>query len=461
MPIDDMMNPNDQGNSRPPLAEFEGYAECPLFSEQVRISLSQNEVTISALFDQLILPYSEILSFSFENYRASVKTEELSVCFSRMGQQAEWLYDKLFSAYNDAVLKALHVSGECLFQADGAFVLKENGEEFSEKGRILLYEDCIYLLPPNERARRIPLCFIKGVEKGSYSITVTLCEKEQYTLLKMGRELDYFEHLLVQNMRKLRDKTSAWHRELASNLGTLQLSASAKLMPYGTAASLHKLKQAAPGLAESLQTEIKRSRIANTYPWLRDLCGDDSLTIGAKPAPPKEEGKAGITEEDSDVIDDSAAGMKQPPILWIAAPDAEKRIAAVELALADGEAAATYLYRICDTWEEFAIQIDRALEAANFERELITISEEKLCLPEKAEARMLIRRTPSLLLLRERFIGKAIHSSQERWVKDIIKYSEEQQTKTNIKTTIKFCTNCGSELKAGASFCGQCGTKTY
>ena len=79
MPIDDMMNPNDQGNSRPPLAEFEGYAECPLFSEQVRISLSQNEVTISALFDQLILPYSEILSFSFENSRASSRIKRREV----------------------------------------------------------------------------------------------------------------------------------------------------------------------------------------------------------------------------------------------------------------------------------------------------------------------------------------------------------------------------------------------
>ena len=140
MPID-MMNQNDRENARPPLAEFEGYAECSLFSEDVKISLTENEVVISALFDHLILPYSEITSFTFESNRVSVQTEELSVCFSRMGQQAEWLYDKLSVAYNDAVLKALKVSGECLFEADASFALKENGAELSENGKIHLYED--------------------------------------------------------------------------------------------------------------------------------------------------------------------------------------------------------------------------------------------------------------------------------------------------------------------------------
>lgn len=457
MPID-MMNQNDRENALPPLAEFEGYAECPLFSENAKISLTEKELVVSALFDHLVLPYSEILSFAFDNYRVSVKTEESSVCFSRMGQQAEWLYDKLFSAYNDTVLKALNVSGECLLETDGAFALKENGDELSENGKIRLYEDCVCLLPSNENARRIPLCFVRGMEKGDYFITLILSEKEQYTLWKMSRELDYFEHLFVQSMRKLREKTASWHRELAPNLRTLQLSAAAKLMPCGTAASLKELMQSAPLLAEKLQAEIRRSRIAKTYPWLKALCGDDSLTIGAKPAPPKEESKASLAEEASD---EAAAQEKPTPILWIAAPDKEKRIAAVELALADNEAAATYLYRIHGDWKDFAVQIDRALEAADFKRELITIPEEKLLLPEKAEERMLIRRTPSLQLLRKCFVGKAIHSSQERWIKDIIKHSEEPKTAMNIKTENRFCTNCGSKLNSGIRFCGQCGAKIY
>lgn len=461
MPID-MMNQNDRENARPPLAEFEGYAECSLFLEDVKISLTENEVVISALFDHLILPYSEITSFTFENNRVSVQTEELSVCFSRMGQQAEWLYDKLSVAYNDAVLKALKVSGECLFEADASFALKENGAELSENGKIHLYEDCICLLPSNENARRIPLCFVKSMKKGDYSVTLILSEREQYTISKMGRELDYFEHLFVQSMRKLQDKTAAWHRELAPNLRTLQLSASAKLMPYSTAASLKELMQSAPELAKALQAEIKRSRIAKTFPWLKALSVDDSLAIGAKPAPLKEEGEELPAEEVSDESAETETKEEPTPILWVAAPDKEKRIVAVELALADNESAATYLYRISGEWKDFSMQIDRALEATSFERELITISEEKLCLPEKAQVRILIRRTPSLQLLRKCFMGKAIHSSQERWIKDIKKHSEkEPKTKGDVITENRFCTNCGSKLNGGMRFCGQCGSKIY
>ena len=109
----------------------------------------------------------------------------------------------------------------------------------------------------------------------------------------------------------------------------------------------------------------------------------------------------------------------QQPVLWVIAPVNGGQAAAVELALADGEAAATYLYRVEGNWRSFAMQIDRALEAASFERSPILLDDEKLALHEHAAEAMLIARTPALQIMRRCFIGRAIHSSENRWLSDI------------------------------------------
>ena len=465
--LDNMINgaaasgTGEQVEAPPPIAEFEGYAECALFSEEVKITLAQDEMIVAALFDQLVLPYAEISSFAFENYRTVINTADGIVTFSRMGQEAEWLYDKLFGAYNDAVLKALLVEGEHIFEAPGDFIIEEGTVRAKEHGMIRLYDDCLCLLPPNENARRVPLCFMTGMEKSDYSRTLLLSTGERYTVTKMGRELDNLDRLLTARLRALREQTLSWHKELAPNIAAMQAAAVAKLMPFGTAAMLSKLSAASSALADSIEAKIKQSRMAGTYPWLKKLCGDDSLTLGAKPAPPKEDEEETAAAEQSET--ETGETEQEPvPILWAAAPDADKRVAAVELALAENEAAATYLYRIEGEWEVFARKIDRGLEASGFKRELITLPDEKLRLPEHRASAMLIKRTPTLQLMRSCFIGRAIHSSEQRWRNDIEKcrtsVSKESNTATNQKE-FRFCTNCGAKLKADAKFCGQCGSK--
>lgn len=218
--------------------------------------------------------------------------------------------------------------------------------------------------------------------------------------------------------------------------------------------------------------------MADTYPWLLELCGGQDLWTGILPAP-KQDSLLGNMEclQDGNLDLSKLSGLlnankdestsetmpekKAETVLWMLVPDKEKRIAAVELSLAENEAAATYVYRIPGAWEEFAIRIDRALEAGGFDRQLIQLSEEQLRKPENLEKRMLIKRTPALDLLRKQFAGRAIHTSMDRWKKDIetcckntcITSSEEEQV------TEKHCATCGAKLQAGVKFCGQCGTR--
>lgn len=460
----------DTGDSAPeqqaaPIAEFEGFVECSLFSEEAKITVDTEGLLIAARFDQLPIHYGEIQAFALADSRVELRTAAGTVAFSRMGQNAQWLYEKLYAAYNKAVEKALLVEGSPNFEAEGDYIAEETGMTRQGHGAIRLYEDCLLLLPPDENARRIPLCFLTGMEKGSFSLTLALSTGERYTLRGLGRELDNLERLLTGSLRQLREQTLAFHKELAPNLGSMQAAMATKLMPLGTAAELKKLVPAAPPLADALEEAVKESRMAQTYPWLHDLCDGAGLTAGVLPPPKEPEEEQPVMPEMPDAPDDGQEPDEEAepkPILWVIAPDREKRIAAVELALADDEAAATYLYRVEGEWESFSRQIGRALEAAGFRREVILLSDEKLNLPEHLADAMLVKRTPALMLLRSRFAGRAIHSSPSRWKADIEKCRaailgcEPPMRSTKPE---KFCTNCGAKLAPDVKFCGQCGSR--
>lgn len=430
---------------------FEAFVECPLFAEEAKLTLDKDGLLIAARFDKLSIPYGEIAAFSLADYRAEILTAEAAVTISRTDQPIRWLYDKLYASYNNAVLEALLVEGKHNFDSAAEYIAEENGKSRQGPAILRLYEDCLCILPPDRYARRIPLCFLAAMEKNGYSLALTLSTGERYTLRKLGRELDNLERLLTDGLRGLRERTLAWHKELAPGLGSMQAAAAARLMPLGTAASLGKLSAAAPPLAAALEERIGDSRMARTYPWLRELCGGRGLYIGALPPPQKQEAEQPDEEG------------KTKPVLWVIAPGQEYSMAAVELALADDEAAATYLYRRDGKWETFALLIDRALEATGFQRKALLLPEEELNAPEHLAQAMLVQRTPALTLLRSCFAGRIIHSSSRHWRLDISKYCEaipiegtpEKKEQTKITNS---CRVCGTALRPESKFCGQCGS---
>lgn len=457
-----------------PKSEFEGFVECALFSEETKITVDTDGLLIAARFDQLPIPYGEITGFMLMDGRLEIQTPDGRMAISRMGQTAQWLYDKLYAAYNEAVLKALLVEGGHSFEAEGDYIAEEINTTRQGRAVVRLYEDCLCLLPPDEGARRIPLCFLTGVEKGEFSLTLALSTGERFTLQRLGRELDELDRLLTSGLRALREQTLGWHKELAPNLSSMQAAMAAKLMPLGTAASVERLSAAAPPLSAALEQKIGESRMAQTYPWLRTLCGGQGLMAGALPPPPEqpEQEQPALAIPTNPNVQPTAepaegepdeAEMEPKPILWVITPDGDRRVAAVELALADDEAAATYLYRVEGEWEPFARMIDRALEATGFQREAILLPDEKLNEPEHLEAAMLVRRTPALSLLRSCFVGRAIHSSHDRWRRDIEKCRgtvPKAAPPLELAQSVKYCTNCGAKLTSDIKFCGQCGSPT-
>lgn len=473
------------------LHEFEGFVECPLFSGECKINIEKDGISITSLFQQLPVHYGEISALEWRNYKVALKTAVGEIIISRMGQEAQWLYEKLYAAYNDAVLKALYVSGEVLLETTGEYTAGEEGISHQGEAILRLYEDCLCILPPNDKARRLPLCFFAKAQREDYTYQITLATGEQYGLSRLGYGLDELERMLRDLFYQLRTRTSSWQKELAPELSSLQAATAAGMMTLGRAADYQKLKTAAPPLAAALEEKLEKSHIAGTWPWLCKLNGGEGLMLGAMPAPEKDTAtgmeslmgnldlsafKEKLMPGEPNRCDSEGEGQEalaEPlPILWLIAPDEKKRLAAVELALADNEAAATYLYRIEGDWLTFAGKIDRALEACAFHREVIFLPEEKLNTPKHLADAMVITRTPVLGTLRRAFAGRAIHTSFERWMRDIEKCRDglEHTTKGAApmqaaqgadgaqEPKTKFCTSCGAKLQPEVKFCGQCGT---
>ncbi len=423
-------------NATNALAQFEGFIECALFADRGRICVTKEAIIASSALEDVVLPFELVRSISFADYAVVLESPLGKVTLSRLGREAEWLYDKALNAYNNAVAKALMAKGSCAFEAKGRCMVEEGAFRRTSPCTVRIYDDCLLLLTPDEGARRIPFCFLEGLDANDWSRTFVLTTGERYTVSHMGQNLENMERIVVQRTQAVRDETSAWHEELTP-LQPMEAAAARKLMRIGTSAFAYELSQSAPRLLAAVEAKVSESRIASYYPWLKRIAAGFDYALGAKPADsPGEDApvqtpavlaadaftQAGPRETESDASENAGAegvSPDQQPVLWVIAPVNGGQAAAVELALADGEAAATYLYRVEGNWRSFAMQIDRALEAASFERSPILLDDEKLALHEHAAEAMLIARTPALQIMRRCFIGRAIHSSENRWLSDI------------------------------------------
>lgn len=101
------------------------------------------------------------------------------------------------------------------------------------------------------------------------------------------------------------------------------------------------------------------------------------------------------------------------------------------------------------------------MEAVAFRREPILLPDDKLAAQKYTGYAMVIKRIQSLRLIRSRFAGRAIHSTADRWRKEVEKYFEEGNNKTpgvNLKILEANCPYCGAGLPKKTRFCGRCGS---
>jgi hypothetical protein len=355
------------------------------------------------------------------------------------------------------VLRSLFIKNNPILTAKGEYRYNENGENKNIPAvPIHIYENNVVALPPNLSARRVPFCFITAIEKSNYEITLRLDTGETYTYAKIGYDTDIFVTTVEKQLRKLREESLIAIKEINPTLTTVQASQIAKIMPQGVAAPIGKIAEIAPSFKEALENKIATSRANQSYTILKKLCDPTQIFVGLQ----KNE-KLQDTDNLSNTISESAnsmlhnstyeshtfetsnsltntnneheetkTGPSNPYLLWLIAPSPDGQFATVEFAEADS---ATFVYTTNGNFTTFARQINRALEAINFKREVIRMTDQELQKPENADCYMAAKRTTALHFVRSNFVGRIIHSNMKNWEQKLIELWNSTQT-TTIKS---------------------------
>ena len=455
---------------------YQAQVASPLLNGEASLSLSTHGLSITALFDALELPFSQINALTSANYQITIQSDAGQFTLSKLGNWHDPFYQELSSAYNQAVLRSLFITGDPLITAQGIFNYDESAAQTapnspSSTGQppaaptaptapastqptpaaAHVYQNCVVALPPNLGARRIPLCFLAALTPADYSLTLTLDTGEHYTLAKLGYNQQPFQAAIQQQLLQLRQRTLDQIMQIDPSLTPAQSQQIARLMPLGAAAPLGQLTAIAPSFTAALQQLLAQTRAAQTFKALQQLCDPTQIYVGFKKLDPLNDeqaapaaetppapggdimasavaaltgGAGGISAlseaagdaaspDGSAAADDTAEEEAPAPfLLWLIAPSPDGRYATVEFAESD---TATFVYRTRGNFEAFAKQLNRSLEAINFKREVIRLSDEELLQPQNADYLMAAKRTTALSFIRSNYTGRIIHTTLETW----------------------------------------------
>ncbi|GHT79769.1 hypothetical protein FACS1894104_5020 [Actinomycetota bacterium] len=432
-----------------PTVEYTALVTSPLVNGEAKLVIGEKGLTVSSLFDAIELPFAQINALILADYLVTVKADGGDYVFSKLGNWCQPFYDALLDAYNQAVLQALFVSGEPIVTANGNYQYTENGTGASGSAPVQVYENSVVILPPDLGARRLPLCFVQGLDKSDYQLTLQLNTDENYTLTKLGYDSDPFAAAVEKQIRALRDKSLAAVQEIDPTLSAAQAAQIAKLVPEGAAAAFGRLAAIAPSFVAALEAKLADTRAADGYAVFKELSDPAQIYAGFKKneltgaGGSGTEGTGRLSHEPQwdkrpvpsvplaavgdalgagnteDAADEDTASTPDPYLLWLIAPSPDGQFAAVEFAEANS---ATFIYKTGGDFAIFAQQLNRALEAIDFKREVVRLTDEELLKPENANYYMAAKRTAALQFIRTNFAGRIIHSNPETWKKSLLEY---------------------------------------
>ena len=388
-------------SATPPASPIEYQAQVAsiALTGQVSLHIDEDGLDVDSPFQPVFISFVDVVDIIHSGYLVVVTTGDDRFTFSDLGNLCDGFYLTLLAEFNAKVRRALFAQGQPSFQGDGDFRYREGGGDLVQgHGLVEVYDDCVLLLPPNSQARRVPLVFASDMKVEPFGAAIQLDGGDWYEATRLGRDTDAFVATLKATLVGLRQKSVDAVRALDATLSGQQLSAIAAKMPPGVAVPLGELAGVAPSYVAALEQRIADSRAASTYAAFKTVCDPSCICMGLK---------------------DGLAGSTDPGVIWFIAPSSTKPVAGVEWAVAEDEAAATFFYNIVGDEAGFIRQLNRAVEAVEFHREVVSMPTDELSRPSNSHYAMGVRRTPALQFMRDNLAGRVVHNSPDAWVKDM------------------------------------------
>lgn len=395
---------------------------------EFKVVVNEDELTCENVSERVSIPYSKITAFALKDWILMITTVDDEFLLTKMGNLGEALLKELYEAYNKKVLKALFVDTAAMFETQCDVEYLEIESTYRGHARVQVHEDCVCVLTMDDEARRISLTFVVDLVKADYSVSLCLLTNEKYIFSKLGYDMDSFVKEIETNISKIRDKNVKKIREIDKSLSMEKAYEIAKMMPCGIVASFDKLIGVSKGFIEALESKLTSERQKESYRVFKEGYRDD-LYIGCIPQEKTNEvteaigSKISLSLPDLGAVPNNAPGgiLESPEeSFWIIATGNNK-IAALEFLVGDDDSAATYLYSYAGSYVDFLFKACHALEAIGFRRDVIRKTEKDLREIDDSLYLMALKRNKSLKYLREKFVGRIIHSSMDRWRDEITK----------------------------------------
>lgn len=377
------------------------------------------------------IPYFEIMEIIEGDYKITLKLglgEE--VVMTQLGYEYENFLNNLYRLRGELLLRYMLMDEGCIatnIEANYQYV-ESNGCRQEGACEVRVYESAVVVLPEKADPIRIPLCYLKSSLREGYAYSLSADVGEELTLSQMGEKTDFFERSLSNALAGVETRSQGLLSALKLGVDPAVVRRAAMLLRDGKAASCEEMQTISIQLWKGLEEKLRVVGIGDEYDYLKALSNPGEIRIGIK---------RGLM------------GDRTGEYVWFMAPiyssDPNLPGNAVVLEAASDEASgrATYLFRIMDRRDyktgvlkaqledrvgSFLHLVNRCLIEINFRREPIYLTEERLMEPEYERYLYAAKRLAGLRVLRDNFIGRIAHSSQEKWrseISAILKFNTE------------------------------------
>ena len=162
--------------------------------------------------------FAEITDMRLVNYHVNLSLKNGSAEFSGLGYDTENFFEELWDAYSKKSLESLFVSGGEALASEGDYWYAEEEGSAKSIARLMLYPDCLVILPHDIGARRVPLVFSAAPVRSGFSMEIHLDTGERYRISRLGRDTDPFFSTLLAYREQALESWNAAHRALSQKL---------------------------------------------------------------------------------------------------------------------------------------------------------------------------------------------------------------------------------------------------
>jgi len=411
---------------------------------EARATLDEKYLALTVMFGEpILLAYTDILGISDQDYKIDLfLTSKERLNLSDLGYQYEDFLFQLYKLRNELMLKYLLME-EAPIQAgfEAQYAMLDPKGQITQTGNceIRFYESALLVLPQKNEPIRFPYCYVSNISKEDYKLTITDEFSEKVRLDRIGQNFDAVAKALSDALNKMNFRTQQNIKELIPEDTPITISKIAALMKDGRATRRKEIEQLSSDFWRRLTKKMDGAGITTECEFLNSLSAKDENCVGIK------RGLMGnLTGTYTWLLFPLVDGATKRFCNTIAleafnSENREQSDSETEEANQNQEdqkpatTGATYFFRAISRKEypqtkdedstnqldSFIKNINRSMIEINFRREPIYLTENQLESTEYAQYRFAIAKIPSLKTLRDLFVGRAIHGSQEQWKADV------------------------------------------